>query len=318
MILYRLICCSLLCVLTFGQPLFSQQNELQTAIALFNKNKVKEAKAILIKLHKNQPNNLTVQEYLGDVAAQEKEWDDAIEYFEELTETQPNNAEYHFKLGGAYGMKALSGSKFMAITLIGDIKDEFTRASELDPKHIATRWALVEFYLQLPGIAGGSTRKAEKYANELMTISPINGYLSKGYIAESEEEEALAETYYKKALQLGADMKSFHDLKDLPVGEDQTVKKLDHPNRNHLNYQMGKVSAEYNLNPQLGISSLKMYIKNHTPQDGPSWEWAYYRLAQIYKNLNDKPSALKYIKYAIRGDSDFDEALIAKREIDAM
>ncbi len=52
------------------------------------------------------------------------------------------------------GMKALSVSKLRALTYIGDIRAHFEKAATLDPHHIEVRWALVEYYIQLPGILG--------------------------------------------------------------------------------------------------------------------------------------------------------------------
>ena len=39
-------------------------------------------------------------------------------------------------------------------------------------------------YIQLPGIVGGSETKAIKYSNELLKLSPVDGYLSRGQIEE--------------------------------------------------------------------------------------------------------------------------------------
>ena len=79
----------------------------------------------------------------------------------------------------------------------GDVKDAFLKAAELDPNHIDTRWALVELYIQLPGIIGGSKSKSFKYANELEALSKVDGYLAKGYIYEYDNEPENAEKYYK-------------------------------------------------------------------------------------------------------------------------
>ncbi len=81
-------------------------------------------------------------------------------------------------------MKAFTVSKLSALTMIGDIKGAFLKAAKLDPKHIDTRWALVEFYVQLPGILGGSIKKSLKYADQLQQLSVVDGYLAKGYIYE--------------------------------------------------------------------------------------------------------------------------------------
>jgi hypothetical protein len=52
--------------------------------------------------------------------------------------------------------------------MIDEIKGSFERAIELvDSRHIEARWALIELYIKLPGIIGGSETKAIKYSNYL-------------------------------------------------------------------------------------------------------------------------------------------------------
>ena len=120
--------------------------------------------------------------------------------YEKLTKANPKNANYHYKYGGALGMKALGISKLRALGLIGDFKRSFETAAQLDPSHIDARWALVELYMTLPGIVGGSKSKSLQYANELEKLSKVDGYLSKGYIYEYDNEPELAEHYYLKQL----------------------------------------------------------------------------------------------------------------------
>lgn len=51
-------------------------------------------------------------------------------------------------------------------------------------------------YIELPGIVGGSERKAQKYADELMQLSKVDGYLANGYINEYFERYQKAESDY--------------------------------------------------------------------------------------------------------------------------
>lgn len=124
---------------------------------------------------------------MGDIASYSKDWETAIDYYKNLVSMDEINANYHFKYGGATSMKALEISKIRALFYVSDIREAFETAAILDPMHIDTRWALVEFYIQLPGIIGGSESKANEYANELGGISPVDGCLANGCIAEYTE-----------------------------------------------------------------------------------------------------------------------------------
>lgn len=302
--------------LLFLFPLLAvAQTNFQQAENYFKHEKFKKAKPIFEDYLKQHPKDKKTQEYLGDIAANGKEWNTAISYYKNLVDDEPSNANYHFKYGGAMGMKAISISRIRAITYIGDIKRELEQAAKLDPKHVETRWALVEFYIQLPGIFGGSENKATDYAKELGEISSVDGYLAHGYIAEYSDRPKDAERYYTKAIEVGGSPHTYDKLSSLYENNNQPDKAIETASkslklhkRNQLNYQIGKVCAQYNMEPQYGIDCLSEYLANYVITDGTSKEWAYYRLAQIYKNLGKKEIALTWINKALINKSDFPEA----------
>ncbi|HLT34120.1 MAG TPA: tetratricopeptide repeat protein [Aquaticitalea sp.] len=158
------------------------------------------------------PSDLNGIELLADVYGQQKKWDNAIEQYKKLVDFSPNTANYHYKYGGAMGMKALEVNKLKALGMIGDVKAAFLKAAELDPNHIDTRWALVKLYMQLPGMIGGSKNKALRYADELEKLSKVDGYLAKGYLHAYDDDYELAETYYKKALTIGRSKICYREL----------------------------------------------------------------------------------------------------------
>jgi tetratricopeptide (TPR) repeat protein len=99
--------------------------------------------------------------------------------------------------------------------LLDDVKVAFKKAIQLNPNHIGARWALIEIYIQLPGFVGGSESKAKKYAEELLKISPVDGYLSKGHIEEYFKRYTIAEKYYLKAIEIGNSKTTYQKLVDL-------------------------------------------------------------------------------------------------------
>jgi tetratricopeptide (TPR) repeat protein len=312
-------------IILFLLPLaISAQNTFEEAEAYFKKEQFNKAKPLFQQYLKQHPHHKKTQEYLGDIAGYTKDWDTAEKYYQPLVEAEPANANYHFKYGGVLGMKALE-NKLKGVTLIDDIKHHFHKAAALDANHIDVRWALVEFYIQLPGIFGGSENKALQYAEELQDISPVDGYLSKGYIAEYSDRPKDAEAYYKKAIAIGGSPHTYEKLTELYEKNNQpkeametASKSLKKHNRNRLNYQIGKISAQYNMETALGIESLHRYIDNHSIRDGVPKAWAYYRLAQIYRHKGEKQEALKWINKALADLPDFDEAEDEKEEIIAM
>lgn len=291
-------------ITTFG---FSQSaiDHAKTYIEQKNFKKAEQEMLTFIAAH---PSDKEAIELLGDAYGHQKKWDDAIAQYEKLKDTVPSNANYQYKYGGALGMKALSVSKFKALGIIGDVKKAFLKAAELDPKHIDTRWALVELYVSLPGIVGGSTSKALKYANQLQQLSKVDGYLAKGYVYEYDDEPELAEKYYKLAIKVGGSVTCYEKLTTFYEKQDEPEKAIGNLEearqklqRNAMHYQIGKVCADYNIQLDKGEKCLKTYLANHSAKDGVPKAWAYYRLAQIYKHRKNKTEALKWIEKAIAG-----------------
>ncbi len=191
------------------------ENDFEKAEKLFQQQKLEQAKLLFESYLKDNPSNYKTIEYLGDIAGQQKKWDEAIKYYSILKVKFPKTADYWYKFGGAMGMKAKSVNKFKALGMINDIENSFLIASKLDIKHIPSRWALVMLYIELPGIIGGSENKAAKYANELMALSKVDGYLSKGYIDEYFNRYKNAESNYIKAYEIGNSKTTFLKLYNL-------------------------------------------------------------------------------------------------------
>jgi tetratricopeptide (TPR) repeat protein len=200
--------------LFFPMMIWSQSN-FDKAEKLFKEEKYEQAQPIFEVVLKTDPTNLKVIEYLGDIAGSRKSWEEAISYYEKLKGLKPKEANYFYKYGGAIGMRALEVNKFRALGMIDEIRESFEKAIKLDPGHIDARWALVEFYMQLPRIIGGSEGKAIRYSNELLKLSPIDGYMSRGRIEEYYKRYNSAELQYKKAIAIGSSVKSYQMLADL-------------------------------------------------------------------------------------------------------
>jgi tetratricopeptide (TPR) repeat protein len=311
-------------VLLFPVMVFSQ-SAIQEVEQLFQQKKFIKAEKLMTSYVSSYPKDLKGIELLGDAYGHQKKWDEAIEQYKMLVEQESNNANFHYKLGGALGMKALSISKMKAVGIIGDVKSSFLKAAELDPKHIDARWALVELYMQLPGIIGGSKKKSLKFANELQVLSRVDGYLAKGYIFEYDDEPELAENYYRKAIKIGGSLNCYEKLTKFYETQNEPEKAIENLEdaqknlkRNALHYQLGKVSADYNVQLDKGEQCLKLFVKNHSVEDGVPVEWAYYRLAQIYKHRNKKDLALSWIDKALDVRANFKQALKEKIRIQSL
>lgn len=191
------------------------ETDFDKAEKLYKQEKFDQAKVLFESYLKTNPTSYKTVEYLGDIAGHQKKWDEAIKHYKILKVQFPKTANYFYKFGGAMGMKAKSVNKFKALAMIDEIESSFLTAARLDSKHLESRWALVMLYIELPGIVGGSEKKAIKYADELMELSKVDGYLAKGYIDEYFNRYKKAEASYIKAHEIGNSKTTFQKLYSL-------------------------------------------------------------------------------------------------------
>lgn len=301
---YKIFFVKTLVILLFPLLIFSQ-HQLDHAEKLYADEKYEKAITSLKSYLESYPKNTTALELLGDAYGKLKIWDQAKEAYKELAETHPKNANYHYKYGGVLGMMAKQ-NKMKALGYLDDIKVELKKAADLDPSHIDVRWALVQFYMELPGIFGGSMETSLKYANELEKISKVDGYLAKGYIYQEDGDEDEAEKYYKMAVSVGGSILCYEKLANFYMVDSQFenalktynsgYKNLEH---NYFLYKIGEISAEKDIALEQGEQSLQTFIINFSSKDKISLQWAHYRLAQIYRNMGEKGKALSQIDLAL-------------------
>ena len=251
---------------------------------------------ILATLEYNKSQEL--KNKLGEVYGYQGEWDKAIEIYRELTMSYPQNADYVFRYGGVLAKKAQNSNMFMALSLLGKIKSSFRKAIRLDPQHLGAHWALVDLYVSLPILVGGSMTQAYRYANRLKNISRLDGYLALGYVYEYDDKSREARTNYLKALEL--------------LDKEQLI------TRNQLHYQIGKICSEYNVELDKGIYHLGEYIDDYTVLDGVPLEWAYYRLAKIYRKKSERSQALRWINKSLEIDPEMEQAIKEKKAIEML
>ena len=261
---------------------------------------------------KEKPSHKNAIELLGDIAVDKKDWEKAITLFGKLVTAEPNNANYHFKYGGAFGLKALNVNRLKAVFFVDDIRDHFLKATILDKNHVESRWGLVEFYVNLPGILGGGREKAWKYAEELYQIEKVDGLMSQGYIHVVNDEKEEGAVSYKNAIKEGI---LLHDYGKNASGDVIVLKSRYPYERNQLHYQIGKATVQYNSELDIGLAHLKFFIENYSVRDHITKDWGYYFKARLYLLKKQPAKAKEAITEALLMRPDFEEALALKKEL---
>ena len=201
------------------------QSNFEKGEKLFHEKKYAEAQVLFEGVLKVKPSDIGTLEYLGEIAAHNKAWVKGSEYFKILKVLKPSEADYFYKYGGCLAMRAMEVNKLKAFGMVDEMKQSFEKAIELNPKHIPARWALIEIYLLLPGILGGSESKAVAYSKELAQFSPVDGYLSRGRIDEYFKRYTFAEKNYIKANEIGKSKVTFQKLYNLYLNKLKDSKK---------------------------------------------------------------------------------------------
>jgi tetratricopeptide (TPR) repeat protein len=129
-------------------------------------------------------------------------WDGGIPYCEKSVKLAPDNSRYHLWLGRIYGEKADRASWFTAAGLAGKVRSEFETAVKLNPDNVDAGVDLAEFYLEAPGIVGGSRDKAEAQAKALDSLDPAKADWVRGRIAEKNKDLVTAEKQYRAAIEV--------------------------------------------------------------------------------------------------------------------
>ena len=213
--------------LLFSADHLLAQNNFENAKELYDAEQYESARELLEPLRAEQENDTAVQSLLGSVYAKLELWEKAADQVEGLVDEYPENAEYHFRYGGALGLEAKNSNKFTAMMMLDDVKFHLKKATQLDKNHINSRWALVQLYVELPGVIGGTKANAMKYAKELENISPVDGALAKGFVEKSEKNYQKAEEYLQKAVKIGQSATTYTKLAELYAEMNQEKKALE-------------------------------------------------------------------------------------------
>ncbi len=233
---------------------------------------------------------------------------------EQCVKTNPQSARCHDALGIVYGAAALSGGLTSIFKYAGRVKEEFQRAVELDPMYFDARENLGQFYLQAPGIAGGSVRKARDNAEDMAKLDANRAALLRAEIQMYEKEwdqteatltgikpgsdtvvaDALMQLWLSLAFRLNADG-------DTDRAQKQFERIIAAESNNVMAHQgLGIVFLGRN-EADAAIASFNRALAINSKAR------VHYRLGQAYMVKGDKPKALdafqRFIAYQATGNA---------------
>jgi tetratricopeptide (TPR) repeat protein len=243
----------------------------------------------------------------GRRAQLETRFDDAAKELEKALALEPTSSLYALWLGRAYARQAQKASLFKQPGLAKKTRNTFQRAVDLDPDNLEARESLVEFYLQAPGIVGGSVSKANAEAAEIGKRNPTRGAIARGRILEKNKQYAEAEQLYRSGLanerksatvRLGSLYQSQSDWEKMFTLFEETLRK--DPAETWPLYHVGKTSALSGQRLERGEQALLAYVKT-TPEEGDApVAGAYWRLGAIYEAKKEPAKARAAYETALK------------------
>ena len=178
----------------------------EQGIELFKQEKYPEAKKALARALAANPADAAAHAYLGLVLLNhDRDADEAAKHVAEAVRLEPACSRYHRWLGAVYSQQAMEAGALSAFGLAKKARAELEKAVELDPKDLAARRSLLQYYLSAPGIAGGSVAKAREQALAMTELDRSEGLLAQARIAEHEKDDQGAERLYRSAIAVDPD-----------------------------------------------------------------------------------------------------------------
>lgn len=278
------------------------------ALAQFQKGDFREASAMLENSLKNGPASAESELLLARSYYELGEWNQSIKAAEAAVRLNPADAESHLWLGRAYGREA---EKERSLSLALKTRHQFEKAVSLAPSSIDARRDLMQFYLEAPWIIGGGKQKAQKQADAIAQLDPVEGALARARLDQSAGNQSAASQEYARALALKPalpgpyfEAAKFYiaqkDLNGLNAAIEGAAKANPHDAR--LDYFRGVARVLAGQHLALAAKDLKSYAARSPRRDEPSRASALSWLGRLYERWGDAHLAMLEYQAALELD----------------
>ena len=300
----------LLALAALAVPLHAQSSLLDQARNLVrSRTSADQAKSLLQQAIAADARNAEPHFLLGQIFYAFADFAKAADEAQKAVSLDDSKADYHILLGNALSGLLDSAGIFKKRSLAGQIKAEFERAIAEDPKNIPARAALVEFYVQAPGIVGGNTGKAIEQAKQIGALDAVEGHYATAILYFDQKNFAAAEQEYKAAI--AADPKRARSYVQLAFVYLQEKKDSEAPalfkramelDPEYLPGDFGVARSDFLAGQSLDEAErlFKKYLTRWPEEGDPSWANAHWRLGQVYEKQGKKDLAIAEWQEALK------------------
>ncbi len=162
-----ILCCLLLSILSAPLP---AQPSVEKGKSLYQMKRYSEAALTFDAIKEGSSDYAVGRYYLGRIAYDRKEFDDAADYFEEATEVNPKSGEYFAWLGDSYAAIGADAGIFRQMSVGPKALKSWEKAVALDPGQLGARYSLIGSYVIAPAFMGGGQEKADALAKETLPL----------------------------------------------------------------------------------------------------------------------------------------------------
>ena len=302
-------------------------DERASAIKAFEQRQDREALAQFEALAKAAPDDAELQNYLGRARLRAGQVATGVAALERSVELAPANSAYRLHLSGGLGQQINTVGMFKKMSMAGRVKEQMEKAVELAPESVAAREALMQFYAQAPGIAGGDMKLAQKQVDIVMPLSAAAGLRMQAILAGAEKKkEAEVIAAWEKAIATDdAENRSrfgyqlyLQNVKRWGEAFAQldALAKLK-PDAPGVKYQLGRAAALSGQRLAEGEAALKSYLESGPKADSdPGRDAAHWRLGMLYEHARKKDEARAQYQASLKENPEFTQAREALDDLD--
>jgi tetratricopeptide (TPR) repeat protein len=307
-----------LLILVFASPVrAADPPAVEEGVRLFREGRLDDARAALAPAAAANPPNPTATFYLGRIAIAREDPKEAQRWFEAAVELDDRNSTYHMWLGRACGSQAQRAGKLSQIGLARRTKSEFERAVALDTGNLDARMDLISYYLQAPGMVGGSVEKAREQAAEVRKLDALRGALAHASIAEDQKDFAGAEREHRSAIAGFPDSLSARYALGIFLTRharyDEAFAVFDsilaaRPDETNALFHIGRTAAISGQRLDRAEQALEDFLAAPRRENSPRPAAAHWRLGMVYQQQGRKDLAADEYRKSLAVDPGFAEA----------
>ena len=311
-------------LLLWASALLAATPRTDEGVRLFEAGKRAEARVVLEAAAKEDPKDARAAVTLGRILLAQEDLENAVLWFEKAVALDPSSSDNELWLGRAYGSQALKANVFKQASLAGKVKKAFEKSVELDANNIDARFAVIDYYLQAPGIMGGSVAKAREQAAEIAKRDGLRGHRALGRIDEYEKHfDAALATYARAEKEFPGKREPFFWMTNLYSKQREYGKALDvmekllalQPAELLACFQIGNLASQSGERLDRGEECLKLYLAREPKKTEPSLATTHLVLGRLYEKKGSRDLARREYEAALKIDPELKDAQAALKKL---